>query len=145
MMTDINDIVLEDAIDDKDLMMEFFGFNRGPQSTAPPHMKGAFEIEFNACANDARSKIKRTSNYAKAVAARGNEWVNQRVDEVIDRKKHECLNKLARGVAKTIIVATLVTALLAAIVVPGGGIAAAAGAAKLSSSAGGVAKASFAI
>jgi hypothetical protein len=157
----IDELVLESAIEysDTDTLMEFFGFGKkkfehqqgygsghddGYNSNDTVHHENkerwitlaeATKI-FNSAAEEAKSKFKRTQNYIKSAAIKGNAWVDRKVDSVIDAKKHEMLNKIMKGVVKATIVAALLAALTAAIVIPGGGIAAAAVANKALGSAG---------
>jgi hypothetical protein len=147
----IDEFVLESAVydSDTDALMEFFGFGKkkfehrqgygtghddGYNSNDTVHNESKerwITIEeaqkiYASASQEAISKFKRTQNYIKTAAIKGNAWVNQKVDSIIDAKKHEMLNKIMKGVVKATIVAALLAALTAAIVIPGGGIAAAA-------------------
>ena len=150
----IDDFVLESALDsgDSDTVMELFGFGKKkPQTHTVGHGTGYGDgynsnltkhhenkerwitieearVIYRQASTEAISKFKRTQNYIKTAAIKGNAWVDSKVDSVINAKEHEMLNKIMKGVVKATIVALLLAALTAAIVIPGGGIAAAAGA-----------------
>ena len=144
----IDDFVLESAYEnsDSDILMELFGFGKKKDEPKEYNSNDTFHHEergryltieeamkvFDSASEEAKSRFRRTANYIKAAAVKGNARIDAEVDRVINSKKHEMLNKIMKGVVKATIVSLLVAALTAAIVIPGGGIAAAAAAAKFS-------------
>ena len=130
-------MILESAVNsyDNEAIVEFLGFKKFKpmyhQSVTgydekPKSAISADEAlkQWNECVAAAKNKFKQTANYTKAVAAKGNKWVDDKVDSVINAKKHEMLNKLGKGIVKATIIALIVSALVAVIVIPGGGVAA---------------------